>query len=80
MKETPKAPFGPSALMLHAKARFNAGILILSSSFPAGWNRNPEERRKRYVASAARYLHQRDFVRAALELKNALRVVPNDAS
>jgi tetratricopeptide (TPR) repeat protein len=52
-------------------------ILIVGLSF--GCSRSPQARRDSFVAKGRSFVQKRDYSRALLEFKNAVRVMPDDA-
>jgi len=54
-------------------------IVMMAVFFLAGCAGTPQQRRDKSLARAKQLLQKKDYKRALLELKNALRAMPNDA-
>ena len=54
-------------------------IVLLLTIGVVGCSRSPHSRRDKYLSKGNEYLQKQDFQRAALEFRNAISAMPNDA-
>ena len=56
-----------------------AGVFAACVVFSVSCSRSPEDREARFLASGKSHMEEKDYGRAALDFRNAARVMPKDA-